>query len=178
MIPGEELLIRPAQEEDLGEIRAIYGHAVLHGTGTFETEVPDPAEMLRRWGEVLGRGLPFLVAERSGTVLGYAYANWFRPRQAYRYFVEDSVYLRPESQGQGVGRRLLTELIARCEASGARQMIAVIGDSQNHASVGLHRALGFVQVGLLRSSGWKFDRWLDVVLMQRALGAGEQSPPG
>ncbi|MCS6898598.1 MAG: N-acetyltransferase family protein [Myxococcales bacterium] len=168
--------IRPAQEEDLGEIRAIYAHAVLHGTGTFETEVPEPSEMLRRWREVLDRGLPFLVAERSGFVLGYAYANWFRPRQAYRYFVEDSIYLRPEAQGQGLGRRLLAELITRCEELGARQMIAVIGDSQNYASIGLHRALGFEQVGLLRSSGWKFNRWLDAVLMQRTLGLGDRCP--
>jgi phosphinothricin acetyltransferase len=178
MIPGEELLIRPALDADLPEILAIYGHAVLHGTGTFETEVPELAEMGRRRGEVLERGLPFLVAERAGEVLGYAYANWFRPRQAYRYFVEDSVYLRPEVQGKGVGRRLLGGLIARCEEAGARQMVAVIGDSQNHASVGLHRALGFEQVGLLRASGWKFDRWLDVVLMQRALGDGDRRPPG
>ncbi len=170
------LLIRPSQDADLPAIQAIYEHAVLHGTGTFETDVPDVAEMSRRRAEVLSRGLPYLVAVRGEQVLGYAYANYFRPRMAYRFCVEDSIYLAPAAQGQGVGRLLLAELIARCERAGARQMLAVIGDSQNHGSVGVHRALGFEPTGLLKSSGWKFGRWLDVVLMQRQLGHGDTLP--
>ncbi|MCU0659504.1 MAG: N-acetyltransferase family protein [Polyangiaceae bacterium] len=169
--------LRPGSEADLGQIQEIYAHAVLHGTGTFETEPPGLAELGRRRDEVLGRGLPFLVAEREGLVLGYAYANYFRPRMAYRFFVEDSIYLRPEAQGRGLGRRLLSALIEACTAAGARQMVAVIGDSGNAASIGLHRALGFEQVGLLRSAGWKFDRWLDVVMMQRPLGPGDGARP-
>lgn len=171
------LVIRPSLEGDLAAIQQIYEHAVLHGTGTFETDVPDRAEMARRRTEVLSRSLPYLVAERDGQVLGFAYANYFRPRLAYRYFVEDSVYLAPTAQGQGVGRLLLAELIARCEAAGARQMVAVIGDSQNLGSVGVHRALGFEQTGLMKSAGWKFGKWLDVVLMQRQLGQGDSSSP-
>ena len=170
------LLIRPSQDTDLPAIQAIYEHAVLHGTGTFETEVPDVAEMARRRAEVLSRALPYLVAVRGDAILGYAYANYFRPRMAYRFCVEDSIYLAPAAQGQGVGRLLLAELIARCERAGARQMLAVIGDSQNHGSVGVHRALGFEPTGLLKSSGWKFGRWLDVVLMQRQLGHGDNTP--
>lgn len=164
-------------EGDIPAIQQIYEHAVLHGTGTFETDVPDRAEMARRRTEVLSRSLPYLVAERDGQVLGYAYANYFRPRLAYRYFVEDSIYLSPQAQGQGIGRLLLAELVARCEAAGARQMIAVIGDSQNLGSIGVHRSLGFEQNGLLKSAGWKFGRWLDVVLMQRQLGQGDTSSP-
>lgn len=168
--------IRPSLEGDIAAIQQIYEHAVLHGTGTFETDVPDRAEMARRRTEVLSRSLPYLVAERDGQVLGYAYANYFRPRLAYRFFVEDSIYLSPQAQGQGVGRLLLAELIARCEAAGARQMVAVIGDSQNQGSIGVHRALGFEQNGLMKSAGWKFGRWLDVVLMQRTLGQGDTTP--
>jgi phosphinothricin acetyltransferase len=152
---------------------------VTQGTGTFELEVPDAAEMARRRDDVLDKGLPWLVAEQDGQVLGYAYANHFRPRPAYRFSVEDSVYLHPEAQGRGVGRALLAELVARCQAAGARQMLAVIGDSANHGSIGVHRALGFERCGLLQAVGWKFGRWLDVVLMQRRLGAGADSPaPG
>jgi len=170
-------LLRPAQDADLPAIQAIYAHAVLHGTGTFETEVPEVPEMARRRAEVLSRGLPWLVAERDGVVLGYAYANYFRPRMAYRFCLEDSIYLAPEAQGQGIGRLLLAELIARCEALGARQMLAVIGDAANAGSIGVHKALGFEHTGVLKSSGWKFDRWLDVVLMQRTLGAGDSRTP-
>lgn len=169
--------IRPSSDADLPAIQAIYALAVLEGTGTFETEVPEVAEMARRRGEVLGRGLPWLVAEVDGRVLGYAYANYFRPRLAYRFCLEDSIYLHPDSQGQGIGRLLLAELIARCEAQGARQMLAVIGDSQNAGSIGVHTALGFEHTGVLRNSGWKFGRWLDVVLMQRPLGQGSQTSP-
>ena len=175
--PSEGLRIRPSTEHDLPSIQAIYEHAVLHGTGTFETEVPNLAEMARRRQEVLSRSLPWLVAESDGRVLGYAYANYFRPRMAYRFCLEDSIYLHPDSQGKGVGRLLLAELIARCEAAGARQMLAVIGDSENAGSIGLHSALGFEHTGVLRNSGWKFGRWLDVVLMQRQLGTGAETSP-
>ncbi|MCE4555151.1 GNAT family N-acetyltransferase [Roseateles cellulosilyticus] len=169
------LLIRPSTDADLPAIQAIYGQAVRDGTGTFETEEPSVDEMGRRRAEVLGRNLPWLVAERDGTVLGYAYANYFRPRLAYRFCVEDSIYLAPAAQGQGVGRLLLAELIARCEAAGARQMLAVIGDANNTGSIGVHTALGFAHTGVLKSAGWKFGRWLDVVLMQRALGLGDSA---
>nr|WP_297523978.1 GNAT family N-acetyltransferase [uncultured Roseateles sp.] len=171
------LLIRPSLEGDIAAIQQIYEHAVLHGTGTFETDVPDRAEMGRRRTEVLSRSLPYLIAERDGQVLGFAYANYFRPRLAYRYFVEDSIYLAPHAQGQGVGRLLLAELIARCEAAGARQMVAVIGDSQNLGSIGVHRSHGFEDIGVMKAAGWKFGKWLDVVLMQRQLGQGDASSP-
>ncbi len=171
------LLIRPSTDADIESIQAIYADNVLHGTGTFETEVPDTAEMARRRSEVLSRQLPYLVAEREGTVLGLAYANYFRPRMAYRFCLEDSVYMRPDAKGQGIGKLLLAELIARCEAAGARQMLAVIGDADNQGSIQLHRALGFEQTGVLKGSGWKFGRWLDVVLMQRQLGQGNTTNP-
>ena len=171
------LLIRPSLEGDIAAIQQIYEHAVLHGTGTFETDVPDRAEMGRRRTEVLSRSLPYLIAERDGQVLGFAYANYFRPRLAYRYFVEDSIYLAPHAQGQGVGRLLLAELIARCEAAGARQMVAVIGDSLNLGSIGVHRSHGFEDIGVMKAAGWKFGKWLDVVLMQRQLGQGDASSP-
>ena len=171
------LLIRPSEPRDVSAITAIYDWNVRHGTGTFELEAPDEAETARRRGEVLARGLPWLVAQGGGRVLGYAYANHFRPRRAYRFCLEDSIYLSPEAQGRGVGRPLLAELIAQCEARGARQMLAVIGDSANRASIGLHRALGFLPVGLLAASGWKFERWLDVVIMQRELGLGAATAP-
>jgi phosphinothricin acetyltransferase len=170
------LLLRPSRADDLPAITAIYAHNVLHGTGTFELEPPDEAEMGRRREDVLGKGLPWLVAERGGQVLGYAYANHFRPRRAYRFCVEDSIYLHPDARGQGVGRLLLAELIGQCEARGARQMLAVIGDAQNAGSIGVHRALGFEHTGVLKAAGWKFDRWLDVVLMQRSLGLGDSEP--
>jgi len=171
------LVIRPSEAADLPAIAAIYGWNVLHGTGTFELDVPDAAEMSRRRDDVLGKGLPWLVAERDGVVLGYAYANHFRPRRAYRFCLEDSIYLADAARGQGVGTLLLAELVARCEAAGARQMLAVIGDSANAGSIGVHRALGFEHTGLLRSAGWKFGRWLDVVLMQKPLGLGDSNAP-
>jgi len=171
------LTIRPSTDADLSTISAIYAWHVLNGTGTFELDVPDVDEMARRRADVLGKGLPWLVAERAGQVLGYAYANHFRPRRAYRFCVEDSIYLADAARGQGVGRLLLAELLAQSEARGARQMLAVIGDSANAASIGVHRALGFEQTGLVRSAGWKFDRWLDVVVMQRALGQGDRATP-
>lgn len=166
------LSIRPSTVDDGDAITAIYAHAVHHGTGTFELEAPDAAEMARRRAAVLEQGLPWLVAVRGGTVLGYAYAAPFRPRRAYRYCLEDSIYLAEGARGQGVGRLLLAELMARCQARGARQMLAVIGDADNAGSIGVHRALGFEPTGVLQAAGWKFGRWLDVVLMQRALGEG------
>lgn len=175
--PAAPLILRPSTDADLPAIQAIYAQAVLEGTGTFETEVPSVEEMGRRRAEVLGRNLPWLVAQRGDDILGYAYANYFRPRLAYRFCVEDSIYLAPAAQGQGVGRLLLAELMARCEAAGARQMLAVIGDAANAGSIGVHTALGFQHTGVLKSAGWKFGRWLDVVLMQRALGVGDGTPP-
>ncbi|MES2990811.1 MAG: N-acetyltransferase family protein [Pseudomonadota bacterium] len=168
-----DLLIRPSTPADLAAITALYAWNVENGTGTFETEAPDLPEMTRRRDDVLSKGLPWLVAERAGVVLGYAYANHFRPRKAYRFCLEDSVYLAPDAKGRGIGRLLLAELIARCEALGARQMLAVIGDSANGGSIGVHRTLGFEPIGVMKSAGWKFDRWLDVVLMQKALGVGD-----
>jgi L-amino acid N-acyltransferase YncA len=170
------LHIRPSRESDLSAITDIYGWNVENGTGTFELDAPNRDEMTRRRTDVVEKGLPWLVAERSGEVLGYAYANHFRPRLAYRFCLEDSIYLAPHAQGQGIGLTLLTELISRCEDAGARQMIAVIGDSANTHSVRLHAKVGFEHIGVMRSAGWKFERWLDVVLMQRTLGVGNQSP--
>jgi L-amino acid N-acyltransferase YncA len=170
------LWLRNSQDADLPAITAIYRHAVLEGTGTFELDPPDEAEMARRRAEVLGRELPWLVAERDGQILGYAYANYFRPRMAYRFCLEDSIYLAPQAQGAGIGSLLLAELIARCEAAGARQMVAVIGDSANAGSIGVHRRLGFRDMGVMQAAGWKFDRWLDVVFMQRELGLGAGAP--
>jgi len=171
------LLIRPSAAADLPAVTAIYAWNVHNGTGTFELEAPDLPEMTRRRDDVLAKGLPWLVAQRGDEILGYAYANHFRPRRAYRFCLEDSVYLAQAAQGQGVGSLLLTELLARCEALGARQMLAVIGDSANLGSVGVHRKLGFEHVGVLRAAGWKFERWLDVVLMQKSLGSGAAEAP-
>ena len=171
------LLIRLSTPADLPAITAIYGWNVLNGTGTFELEAPDEPEMARRRDDVLAKGLPWLVAERNGVVLGYAYANHFRPRRAYRFCLEDSVYLAADAQGQGLGRLLLAELLARCEAAGARQMLAVIGDSANLGSIGVHRTLGFEPIGVMKAAGWKFERWLDVVLMQKSLGQGADTTP-
>jgi phosphinothricin acetyltransferase len=170
-------IIRPSRDSDLAAISAIYAHHVLHGTGTFELEPPTPQDMQQRRAEVLGRGLPWLVAEDQGQVLGYAYCNWFRPRPAYRFAAEDSIYLAPDAAGRGLGRALLTELLAGAERAGMRKMIAVIGDSANAGSIGLHRACGFTPVGVLHASGWKFERWLDTVLMEKALGAGSRTSP-
>lgn len=174
-----DFLIRAAAVADLPAITAIYRHHVLHGTGTFETEAPDEAEMLRRLQEVESRGLPWLVATRGDTaaIVGFAYANWFRAREAYRFTVEDSIYIAPEGQRQGLGGRLLAALIDTCTARGARQMLSVIGDSENAGSIGVHRAQGFAELGRMPAVGWKFDRWLDVVLMQRALGSGADTSP-
>jgi phosphinothricin acetyltransferase len=176
-MPSPDLLIRPAAAADLPAITATYGWNVEHGTGTFELDAPDLAEMTRRHADVTGKGLPWLVAESSGAVLGYAYANHFRPRPAYRFCIEDSIYLAADAQGRGIGRLLLAELLARCEAAGTRQMLAVIGDSANAGSIGVHRSLGFEPVGTMTSVGWKFDRWRDVVIMQKRLGRGDTAAP-
>ncbi|MDE2626944.1 MAG: N-acetyltransferase [Burkholderiales bacterium] len=172
-----DLLIRPSTDADLPAVIAIYAWNVLHGTGTFELDAPAEPEMARRRDDVLSKGLPWLVIERRGQVLGFTYANHFRPRKAYRFCLEDSVYLAADARAQGLGRLLLAELMARCEAAGARQMLAVIGDSGNGASIGVHRALGFEHVGVMKAAGWKFDRWLDVVIMQARLGSGATTEP-
>ena len=169
--------IRPAADSDIPAITAIYGHHVLHGTGTFETTPPDEKDMAGRRADVLSKGLPYLVLEDDGQVIGFAYCNWFKPRPAYRYSAEDSIYLASTAAGRGLGRLLLTELKAQAERSGVRKLIAIIGDSANQGSVGVHRSCGFEPVGVLRSCGWKFERWLDVVLMECALGLGDSSPP-
>ena len=170
-------LIRPSTDADVPQIAAIYRHHVHTGTGTFEIEPPSPADMAARRGDVIGKGLPFLVLEDAGMVAGFAYCNWFKPRPAYRLSAEDSIYLSPEATGRGWGRWLLHELTARAERAGVRSLIAVIGDSKNAASVALHRSCGFTDVGVLAACGWKFDRWLDVVMMEKPLGAGDSSPP-
>jgi L-amino acid N-acyltransferase YncA len=170
-------LIRPSRDEDLPALTAIYGHHVLHSTGTFETEPPSVADMTARRADVLSKGLPYLVAEEDGRIAGFAYGNWFKPRPAYRYSVEDSIYLAPDLHRKGLGRALLTELLARCEAVGIRKMMAIIGDSANAGSVGVHLALGFTQVGIVESCGWKFGAWRDIVIMQKTLGAGDTQPP-
>ncbi len=172
-----ELMIRPCADADIPAIAAIYGHHVRHGVASFETEAPTEPEMRRRRNEILGKGLPYLVAERDGVLLGYAYAGTYRPRAAYRDTVENSIYLRPDAMGQGVGKRLLAALVAACDALDLRQMIAVVGDSGNHASIRLHQACGFRLVGVLQAVGYKHGRWLDSVLLQRCLGQGDTAPP-
>jgi len=170
--------IRPVGPADLPQIQAIYAHHVSTGYASFEEEPPDLAEMTKRCEALLARGLPYFVAaEPDGKILGYAYAGPFRPRRAYRFSVENSIYTRPDSAGKGIGRALLTELIKAATAWGARQMIAVIGDSGNAASIGLHKALGFEPIGVIRSVGFKHGRWLDSVLMQLPLGDCDASPP-
>lgn len=171
------LILRPSRDEDVAAITAIYAHHVLTGTGTFETEAPSEADMAARRADVLVKGLPYLVAERDGQVLGFAYCTWFKPRPAYRFSAEDSIYLAESARGQGVGSQLLTALSQAAEAVGVRKLIAVIGDSANAGSVGVHRAQGFTHVGVLKDCGWKFGRWLDVVLMEKSLGVGSSTAP-
>jgi phosphinothricin acetyltransferase len=169
--------IRPSRDADLPAITAIYAHHVLNGTGTFETTPPTEAEMTSRRADVLGKGLPYLVIEDGGKVLGYAYCQWFKPRPAYRFSAEDSIYMHPDAAGKGLGKLLLTELAKQAEAAGVRKLIAVIGDSNNAGSIGVHRALGFAHVGTIQSCGWKFGRWLDIVIMDKAIGAGDTTAP-
>ena len=171
------MIVRGATPADVGAVAAIYGHHVLHSLGTFEETPPPEAEMAQRMSAVLDRGLPYLVAEDGGQVLGYAYAGPFRPRAAYRYTAEDSVYVHPDIMGRGVGKALLVQVIAACEALGLRQMVAVIGDSGNAGSIGLHRSLGFEHQGVGRSFGFKHGRWVDIVWMQRPLNGGDAAQP-
>lgn len=172
------LPVRPSTEADLPAIAAIYRHHVTTGLASFEDTPPDLAELARRREAVLASGLPWLVAaDASGMLLGYAYAGLYRPRSAYRYTVEDSIYVAPGQTGRGIGRALLTALIERTTALGYRQMVAVIGDSANAASISLHRGCGFREVGRLEGVGFKFGRWVDSVLMQRPLGAGASGVP-
>jgi L-amino acid N-acyltransferase YncA len=171
------VILREATADDAPGVAQIYAHHVLNGFGTFEETPPSAQEMALRLAEVRARGLPWLVAEEGGALLGYAYASPFRLRSAYRFTLEDSVYVAPESQGRGVGRALLAELIARCEALGVRQMLAVIGDSANTPSIALHRAAGFEMSGTAHAVGYKAGRWVDIVSMQRPLGPGSSEPP-
>jgi phosphinothricin acetyltransferase len=171
------LNLRPSTEADVPAITAIYAHHVLHGTGTFETTAPTEAEMAARRADVLAKGLPYLVADQGGRVLGFAYCQWFKPRPAYRFSAEDSIYLDPDAAGQRIGNKLLGELTRQAEAVGLRKLIAVIGDSDNVRSIGVHRAVGFRHVGTIESCGWKFGRWLDIVLMEKSLGEGNRTAP-
>jgi L-amino acid N-acyltransferase YncA len=171
------LVIRDAHPADMASVQKIYAHHVQQGLATFEEIPPSVEELLARRAAVLELGLPYLVAERAGTILGYSYATSYRPRPAYRHTIEDSVYLAEGLGGQGIGTALLAELIRRCEAGPWRQMLAVIGDTANAGSIGLHRKLGFEPAGTLRSVGFKLGRWVDTVLMQRALGSGDTAPP-
>ncbi|HEY8049156.1 MAG TPA: GNAT family N-acetyltransferase [Ramlibacter sp.] len=169
--------IRPSRDADIPAIAAIYSHHVLNGTGTFETTPPTEDEMKSRRADVLAKGLPYLVMEDAGRVIGYAYCVPFRPRPAYRFCVEDSIYMHPEAAGKGLGKQLLAETVRQAEALGMRKLIAVIGDSGNAGSIGVHRALGFTHAGTIQSCGWKFGRWLDIVIMERAVGAGNATAP-
>jgi L-amino acid N-acyltransferase YncA len=179
------LIIRPSTDADLPAITAIYGHHVLTGTGTFEVDPPSLDDMRGRRADVLSKGLPWLVAVEKDTegeiivenVVGFAYCNWFKPRPAYRFSAEDSIYLSLEVTGKGIGRTLLAELMAQAKRAGVRKLIAVIGDSANAGSIALHKAAGFQAVGVLKSCGWKFDKWLDVVMMDKALGEADSTAP-
>jgi len=175
---SHDVIIRPAEEDDLPAITAIYNDAVRTGTASYELEPPGLAEMTRRWRFLVSDDFPYLAATREGALIGYAYAGPFRPRPAYRFSVEDSIYIAPHAQRGGVGRVLLSELIVRCETKKFRQMIAVIGGgTEQPASVKLHETLGFRRIGLIEGAGFKFGRWLDTVLMQRQLGPGRSAPP-
>jgi L-amino acid N-acyltransferase YncA len=176
MANDTDFIIRPCEAGDIAAITAIYRHAVATGTASFEIEPPDETEMARRFAALVAGGHPYLVAECAGTIAGYAYAGQYRPRPAYRGTVENSVYIAADQHRRGIGRALLAALIAVATQAGFRQMIAVIGDSANEASIGLHASLGFAPVGTLRAVGWKHGRWLDTVLMQLALGAGDTAP--
>ena len=171
-------IIRESGDADLPAVAAIYGHHVRHGFGSFEEVPPDVDELARRWREIVSKRLPYLVAsDGTGTILGYAYASPYRTRSAYRFALEDSIYLDMAEIGHGIGRALLADLLKRCTALGYRQMIAVIGGSDQWPSIRLHAALGFTRIGLLPAVGFKFGSWVDSVLMQRALGPGSTTPP-
>jgi L-amino acid N-acyltransferase YncA len=169
--------IRPAEPRDIAAITRIYADAVQHGTASFETEPPDQAEMGRRQRTLIERRFPYLVAERDGQIAGYAYLAPYRDRRAYDWCVEDSIYIAPEFHRQGLGKLLLTRLVADAQTCGFRQLIAVIGDSANTASVAIHAAVGFRLIGTFQSIGWKHGRWLDTVLMQRSIGSGDTAAP-
>jgi phosphinothricin acetyltransferase len=171
------LLIRDSRDDDVAAVTRIYGYHVLNGLASFEEAAPAPEEMARRRADYLARGYPYIVAERDGQVVGYAYAAAYRARPAYRFAVENSIYIDQSDRRGGVGSALLPALIERCTARGYRQMIAVIGDSANAASIGLHAKFGFRMVGTFTSVGWKHGRWVDSVLMQRALGDGDRTAP-
>jgi phosphinothricin acetyltransferase len=172
-----EAAIRAARPADAPALAAIYGHHVTHVLGTFELTAPSAETMAERLAAIETLGLPYLVAEQDGAVVGFAYAGVFRPRAGYRFTVEDSVYIAPEAVGRGLGRRLLGQVIADCEALGLHQMLACIGDSGNAASIALHRSLGFVHQGVIEKVGHKHGRWVDIVFMRRPLNGGEASPP-
>jgi L-amino acid N-acyltransferase YncA len=172
-----EIPLRGVRPGDIAAITRIYADAVRHGTASFEVEPPDETEMARRQQALIANGYPYLVAESAGTVAGYAYAGPYRARPAYRWTVEDSVYVGPEFHRRGLGTRLLARLIADAQAGGFRQIIAVIGDSAQTASIALHERAGFAHIGTMRAVGFKHDKWLDTVLMQRALGKGDTAPP-
>ena len=169
--------IRPSHDEDISAITLIYSHYVLHSTCTLETTPPTIDEMARRRADVLQQRMPYLVAEQAGLIIGYAYCTQFKPRAAYRFSVESSIYLAVNMCGQGVGRQLLQALIHEAERLGMRKMIACIGDATNERSIRLHRAAGFMPVGAMKSCGWKFNRWLDVLFMDRAIGQGDNTAP-
>ncbi len=169
-------VIRPAGPDDMAAVTAIYRQAVLEETGTFEIDPPDATEMTARYTGIVDGGFPFLVASERDDVLGYAYVAAYRARPAYRFTVEDSIYVAPNARGKNIGRALLDALLEESMRRGFRQMVAVIGDSSNHGSIQLHARAGFAHAGVLVASGWKHGRWLDVVLMQRALGAGAGAP--
>ena len=169
--------VRAASLQDLPAVQSIYAYHVLHGLASFEEEAPPLEEMRRRYEDVTGRGLPYLVAEENGEILGYGYCTLYRSRSAYRFALEDSIYVKHGEQGKGIGKAVLARLIEHCAALNYRQMIAVIGDSANAASIAVHASLGFVRAGNLRSTGYKFGRWVDSVLMQLPLGEGDGSRP-
>jgi L-amino acid N-acyltransferase YncA len=174
---ADDVSIRLSRDEDVAAIAGIYSYHVLHGLASFEEVPPSADEIGRRRGEIVARGLPYLVAERSGRVVGYCYAGPFRPRIGYRFTLEDSIYVDSDEVGRGVGRALLRPLLARCTELGYRQMVAVIGGRETVASIRLHEAMGFAHMGVLPAVGFKFGRWVDIVLMQRALGPGAESLP-
>ena len=173
---GETIRIRAAQEADIPEIQAIYALEVREETASFEEVPPDTAEMTGRWRGFVDGGYPYVVAEIGGRLAGYAYASAYRSRRAYRFAVEDSVYVARWARGRGVAGRLLERLIAECEAAGFRQMVAIIGGKDNHGSIRLHEAKGFALVGTLKGVGWKHGRWIDTVFYQRPLGPGKDAP--
>jgi L-amino acid N-acyltransferase YncA len=175
---GNDLVVRPSRDGDIMAIAAIYGHHVLHGVASFEESPPAPDEIGRRRRDVLDRDLPYLVAERGGRVVGFCYAAPYRLRSAYRFTLEDSIYVDADEIRRGIGRALLSVLIERCGGLGYRQMVAVIGGREQWPSIRLHEALGFARVGLLPAVGFKFGDWVDIVLMQRALGPGATTLPG